>query len=46
MASKRRSLMTQWLRRAFRDIKCIVRDLQVMGSNLSWVELGVSSTAV
>ena len=33
-----RSLMTQWLTKGLRDMKCC-HDPKVMGSNLSWVEL-------
>ena len=39
--------MAEWLRRRYlRDMKCTVRDLEVMGSNPDWVELGVHSTSV
>ena len=36
--------MAEWLRRRYlRDMKCTVRDLEVMGSNPDWV---VHSTSV
>ena len=39
--------MAEMLRRQrLRDIKCTVHDLDVMGLNPSWVELGVHSTSV
>ena len=39
--------MAEWLRRwHLRDMKCTVHDLEVMGLNPGWVELGVHSTSV
>ena len=41
------SLMDKWLeRQCLRDVKCIVHDLEFMGSNPGWVELGVHNTSV
>ena len=31
--------MAHWLRRRLRDMKCVVHNLDVMGSNPGWVEL-------
>ena len=39
--------MAGWLRRRYlSDMKCTVRDLEVMGSNLDWVKLRMRSTSV
>ena len=38
--------MDQWLRQALRDMKCTVRDLEVMGSNPGQVKLEVRGTSV
>ena len=42
----KQSLMAQWLRRVSQGYERIVRDLEVMGLNPGWVELGVHSTSV
>ena len=36
--------MAEWLRRAFQGHECTVSDLEAMGLNFGWVELGVHGT--
>ena len=39
-----RSLMAQWLRQAFRDMKCVAHDLEIMSLNPGQTEYKVNNT--